>query len=103
MDQDKFQVSGSRALLYIFYESKTDPLKSLLDIQRHMTKSVPDAPKLCVLQENKSTCMFCSLLSTFYFIGDKISAGLFKDENTPSLKENDGHKFVQDVAFNSLI
>ena len=33
-----------------------------------------DAPKLYVLQENKSTCVFCSLSSAFYFIGDKIAA-----------------------------
>ena len=52
-----------------------EPLKYLLDVQRYMVKKLEaDAPKLYVLQENKSTCVFCSLSSAFYFIGDKIAA-----------------------------
>ena len=39
---------------------KKDPLNSLQDVQINMkNKSVPDAPKLYVLQENKNTCMLC--------------------------------------------
>ena len=37
---------------------KTDPLKSLQDVQRNINKSVPDAPKLYVLRENSSACVF---------------------------------------------
>ena len=38
----------------------------------------------------------------FYFVGGKISDGIFKDENTPSLKSNDRLKFSQDVALNRV-
>ena len=61
-----------------------------------------DAPKLYVLQENKSTCVFCSLSSAFYFIGDKIAADNFIREITPSLKAEDRLKFSQDVALNHV-
>ena len=52
-----------------------DPLKSLLEVQRHMIKkAVPDAPKLYFLHENKSDCVLCcSLLSVLFFVGDKIA------------------------------
>ena len=47
--------------LYCLMIQKIDPLKSLLDVKRHMIKkSVLDAPKLYGLQENKSACVFCS-------------------------------------------
>ena len=62
-----------------------------------------DAPKLYFLQKNKSACQFCSFLSTFYCIGDNISADNFKDEIAFSLKENDRLKFSQDMAINSSI
>ena len=35
-------------------------------------------------QKNKSDCVFYSLPSEFYFIGDKIAADFFKDEIRPS-------------------
>ena len=47
--------------------------------------------------------MICSLSSAFYFIGDKISADCFGDNNTLSLKENDRLKFTQDLALNHVI
>ena len=59
-------------------------------------KKVPDAPKLYVLQKNTSACVFSSLSYAFYFISDKIAAANSKDEITPSLKENDRLKLVQD-------
>ena len=46
--------------------------------------------------------MFCTFSYSFYFIGDKIVADLFKDEIRPSLKENDRIKFAQDVALNNV-
>ena len=60
-------------------------------------KSLPDAPKLYVLRENKSACLLFSLSSEFYFIGDKI-----KDEKSSSLKTNDRLKLDQYVALNHL-
>ena len=105
-----YQTSGSRQISSIKSQSftlgflmshKMDPLKSLLDAQRHMiNKSVLDAPKLYVLQENKSACVFCSLSSALFFIGDKIAADCFKDKITPLLKANDTLKFSQEVALN---
>ena len=63
---------------------KTDPLKSLLDVQRHMIKkSVPDAPNIYDLQENKSYGVFFLLSYVLYYIGDKITAGFFKIELHP--------------------
>ena len=50
--------------------------------------SLPDAPKWYVLQENKSDCVFCSFLSSYFFIGDKISADIFNDVMNPYLKVN---------------
>ena len=41
-------------------------------------------------------------LSTFYFVGDIISAYCFKYEITPSVKANDRLKFDKDVAFNRV-
>ena len=38
---------------------KTDPMKSLQDVQRKINTSVPDDPKLYVLKENSSACVFC--------------------------------------------
>ena len=64
-------------------------------------KSVPDAPKMYVLQGNKSDCAFCSFSSAFYFIGDKIDADCFKDEITPLIKANYRLKFAQNVALNN--
>ena len=59
---------------------KTDPLKSLLDVQRHtIKKSVPDAPKFYVLQGSKSACVLYSLPYALLFIGDKISADCSKN------------------------
>ena len=46
-------------------------------INAYDKKSVPDAPKLYILQENKSTCVFCSLSNVFYVNGDKIVADCF--------------------------
>ena len=66
-------------------------------------KSVPDATKLYVLQENNRACVLFSLSSEFYFIDDKISADCFKDEIKPSLKANCRLKFHQDLALNNLI
>ena len=37
-------------------------------------KSVHDAPKLYVIQENSFACVLCSLPFSFYFIGDKTAA-----------------------------
>ena len=65
-----YQASGSRQTSSISSQSftldslvseKIDPLKSLLDIKIHIIfkESVPDAPKLYFLQENKSDCVFC--------------------------------------------
>ena len=78
---------------------KKDPLNSLLDVQIHTEKSVPDALKLYVLQVNNSACVFCSLSYAFYFIGDKIAADrCYKDEIISSLKLNDRIIFSQDVT-----
>ena len=66
------------------------------------TKSLPDAPKWYVLQKNKSACVFCSLSYNFYFIGDKVADGYFKDEIIPSLKASNRLKFAQDVALNRV-
>ena len=51
MDQDEFQVPGASVYSIFFNESETDPLKSLLYVQRQMIKKeVPDAPKLYILK-----------------------------------------------------
>ena len=42
------------------------------------------------------------MLSELYFIGDKFSADRFKDEITPSIKENDRVKISHDVALNHV-
>ena len=77
---------------------KTDPLKSLLDIQINMIKKpASNAPKLYVLQGNKSAWLFWSLSSAFFLIGDKIAIVL-KDENIPSLKENGRLRFSTEVT-----
>ena len=82
---------------------KIDLLKYLLNVQRQMIKkSVPDAPKLYVLQENKSDCLFCSLSSTFYFIDDKITADGFKNEIKLLIKANTRLKCSQYVALNCV-
>ena len=54
-----------------------------------------------VLQKNKSDCVFFSLLSTFFFIGDKFADDCFKDKIRHSLKVNDRLKIYQDVALNN--
>ena len=46
--------------------------------------------------------MFCTLFDELYFIDDEIAADRFKDEITPSLKENDRIKFAQDMALNHV-
>ena len=49
-----------------------------------------------------SACVLFPLVSSFYFIGDKIDADCYKDEITPSLKTNGRLKFSQDVAMNRI-
>ena len=71
-------------------------------IKTYKNKSIPDATKLYVLQENKSACLFFSLLYAFYFIDDKIAVYWFKDEITPSLKTNDRLNFSQYVSLNCV-
>ena len=66
MGQDEIHASGVC--------QKNYPLKSLLDVQRYTKKSVPDAINLYVLQEDKSSCVLCSLSSKFYSIEDTFSA-----------------------------
>ena len=40
-------------------------------------KLVPGAPKLYALKENNSAWVFCSFLSAFFFVGDKLAADDF--------------------------
>ena len=61
---------------------------------------VSGAPKFYNFQDRKRACVFCSLLSEFFFVGDKIAANHFKDAIIPSLKANDRPKFSQDVEMN---
>ena len=49
-------------------------------------KSVYSTPKFYVLHEINRFCVFCSLLSEFFFVDDKIASIHFKDESIPSLK-----------------
>ena len=49
-----------------------------------------------------SACVLFPLVSSFYFIGDKIDADCYKDEITPSLKTNGRLKFSQDVETNHV-
>ena len=46
-------------------------------------KTVPGATKLYVFQEINGDWVFCSLTYEFFFVGNKISAGYFKDTITP--------------------
>ena len=52
------------------------------------------------MHERKSDCVFCSLSSLFYFVGDKISDDNFKDEIKPSFKASEGLTFAQGVVMN---
>ena len=81
---------------------KTYSLKSLLDVQIHIIKELPDAPKLYVLKEDKSDYALCSLSYAFVLIGYKINADDFEYEITPSLRANDRLEFAKDVAFNHV-
>ena len=108
----KYHTNGSRNIssikikgfnLVCLMSNKMDPLRSFLDVKIHMIKkSVSDAGKLYVLRGNKSACVFCSLSSALFFIGDNIFADHFKEEITPSLKANNRLTFSQDVAFNHV-
>ena len=57
----------------------------------------------CIFIVNKSDCVFYSLLSEFYLIGDEIYADNFKDEITTSLKANNRIKFSLDVELHNVI
>ena len=48
-------------------------------------KSVPGDPKLYVLHEINSACVFIPLSCAFFFVGDKIVADCFNDSITLSL------------------
>ena len=82
---------------------KTNPLKSLLDIQRHIIKkSVPDAPKLYFFKLNKSDFVFFPLSSTFCFICDNFSADHLKDEWLLGSVDDNRLQFAQDMIFNRV-
>ena len=55
-----------------------------------------------IYQERKSAFVLYSLLSAFFFIGDKITCGHFKDAIIPSLEPNDRLNFSQEVAMNHV-
>ena len=59
MGQGKIQVSVARVLLNIFDESEKGPFEVPPGLTNKYKKSVPNAPKLYVFQENKSACVFC--------------------------------------------
>ena len=65
-------------------------------------KSVSGSPKLYVFQGGNSSCVLCSWSSSLYFVGDKISTGIFLNEIRPLLKENYRLKFTQDVAIHHV-
>ena len=66
-------------------------------------KPLTDFPKCRVIKERKSVCVFCSLSSVFFFIGDKVAADILKDEIIPLINAKDRLKFSQDVALNNFI
>ena len=66
-----------------------------------MIKIITQCSKVVCFTRNKS-CVFCSFLSAFYFIFDKIAADHFKYEIKPSLKLNDMLTLSQDVPFNHV-
>ena len=86
----------------MFNESGKGPFEVPPGCKKKINTSVPDDPKLYVLQENKIAFVFCSFSSVIYFIGDKITVDHFKDEITPSLELYDRLKFAQDVAMNCV-
>ena len=88
----------------LFYESE----KGLFEVPTDCTnkdeigKLVPGAPELYVFKKINSVCIFCSLSSEFFFIGDRVSADQFKYAISPLLKVNESLKFAQYVAMNNL-
>ena len=93
MDFKKFKVSGSDDSEEVSFGIPPGH-KKVGVIIRPLTGS----PKLYVLQESNSACVFCSLSSAFLFVGNKVAADYFKDEIIPSLKENNRLKLADDVA-----
>ena len=56
--------------------------------------------KLPCVKNMEGDCVLCSLPYTFFFAGDRISAGTFKDAIIPPLKANYRLEFDQDIAMN---
>ena len=65
-------------------------------------KLVLVAPKLYAFQEINSVFLFFSISYSFFFVGDKIVAGAFKDEIKPSLIVRGRLTVDQDVATNHV-
>ena len=57
---------------------------------------------MCVLQEIKSVCAFCSLSCELLFVGDKFTADHFEDDIIPLIKSNYMLNFSQDVTMNHV-
>ena len=89
----------------MFYESENRPFEVPHGrIKTYDEKISTWCSKVVCFKENDISCVFCSLSSAFYFIGDKIAVDHHvKDEITPLLKTNDGLKISQDFALNNLI
>ena len=78
-------MSQNFTLDYLMSQKK-DILKYLQEVKRKNKESAPGAPRFYLLQEKESDGVLCSLSSSFYFVGDKISADCFKYEITRSSK-----------------
>ena len=86
---------------WLFDESENAPFEvSPGRTKIYDKKSLPDAPRLYILQENKSACVVCSFSYALFFIGDKIDADCFKDEIITSIRSSNRLKFAQYVALN---
>ena len=85
-----FQVSGARIYARLFDESEEGPFEFPPGCTQvgAIRKSVSGDTKLCVLQEIKSVCAFCSLSCELLFVGDKFTADHFEDKIIPLIKSN---------------
>ena len=104
MDQDIFTYQETDFYSWLFDESENAPF----EVPSGRTKTYYFKKQYPMIQG----CMFYSKITVlicyvhchlkFYLIGDKISAGCFKDEITPSLKANDRLRSAQDVTFKNV-
>ena len=96
----KFQEPEFYARLFNDYEGGPFEATKVCTMVIVIINILPGDPKLYVFKDRKSSGVFCSFSSVFFFVGDKVAADILKMISFPHLKKS--LRFSLDVALHNV-